>query len=171
MKMSPTIIIATYNRPNSLSRILKSIVKARYCNVKDIRLVISIDGGGDNFEEVCEIADKFDWKVGEKLVIKHEHNLGLRNHIIYCGDLSKEYGDIILLEDDLFVSPNFYLFATSSLNYYRGSKRIAGISLYAYEFNENAGLAFKPMKSGRILFLCKYHLLGGRLGHRNNGVI
>ncbi len=152
MKMNPTIIVASYNRPKSLIRILMSLDSARYHHFNSIRLVISVDGGGDNFGNVCEVADKFEWKNGEKLVIKHGDNLGLRNHIIYCGDLSNKYGDIILLEDDLFVSPNFYLFATSALNYYRESKKIAGVSLYSYSFNENAGLAFKPMKSNRDTF-------------------
>jgi hypothetical protein len=146
--IKPAIVISAYNRPESLERILGSIYRANYSNYDDIYLVISIDGGGSEFEKVCKIADKFNWKNGKKIVIKHSKNLGLRSHIISCGNLAQKYGAIILLEDDIFVSRNFYQYAAEGLNFYRDDKKIAGISLYSFEFNENAGLPFKPIIDG-----------------------
>ena len=44
--MKPAIIIAAYNRPDSLKRLLSFIDAASFI-YDDIPLVISIDGGGD----------------------------------------------------------------------------------------------------------------------------
>lgn len=139
------IVIATYSRPEALYRLLESIANANYNTYTDIPLIISIDGGGPT--EMLETAEKFDWKYGVKQIINHPENLGLRKHIISCGDLTEKFGSIILLEDDLFVSPNFYNYANKALDFYDKNERIAGISLYTYSFNENAFLPFIPIKS------------------------
>ena len=44
--MKPAIVIAAYNRPDSLKRLLSFIDAASFI-YDDIPLVISIDGGGD----------------------------------------------------------------------------------------------------------------------------
>lgn len=43
----PAIVVATYNRPYALQRLLNSIAKADYKGYKNIPLVISVDGGGN----------------------------------------------------------------------------------------------------------------------------
>jgi hypothetical protein len=144
----PTIIVATYNRPSSLKRILKSVSLANYINYKDIRLVISIDGGGNNHSETLEVATNFEWRYGEKIIIDREHNIGLRNHIISCGDFSLKYENVIVLEDDLLVSKNFYQYSAESLKYFGSDENIAGISLYSYVYNENSGTVFMPLQDG-----------------------
>jgi glycosyltransferase involved in cell wall biosynthesis len=147
---NPAIIIATYNRPNSLKRLLGSICNANYDFYSNIPLVISIDGG--DTDEMFEIANRFEWKYGEKQIIAHKENLGLRKHIISCGDLSEEYDSIILLEDDLFVSPYFYDYVVKALDFYREEQNIAGISLFSYRHNEYVGLPFVPSQNGYDVF-------------------
>lgn len=150
---NPTIIISVYDRLDSLNRILTSIENAVYGSYEgEIRLVISIDGGAINNQAITEIAEKFPWDKGEKVIIKHDNNLGLRKHIISCGDLSEKYGDIILLEDDLIVAPGFYIYAKKALDYYRTNNKIAGISLYLYRYNQNILLPFSPQKSTSDVF-------------------
>src|SRR5687768_8098504 len=102
---SPAIVITAYNRPEGLSRLLKSVADASY-DSNNVTLVISIDKSDSN--KVYELADSFEWKYGQKKVIKHNEHLGLKEHILRCGDLTDQYGSIILLEDDLIVSPWFY---------------------------------------------------------------
>jgi len=142
----PAIVIVAYNRPKSLVRLLKSIDSARYGESKDIPLVISIDHG--NNDEVISIANKFDWKCGEKKIIQHSSHLGLKNHVLQCGDLSSLYGMIILLEDDLVVAADFYCYAWNALNFFKDDSRIAGISLYSYNYCESARLPFVPLDDG-----------------------
>ena len=141
----PTIIVIGYNRPKSLSRLLGSLRKAHY-PPGNVRLVISLDNSG--MEEPREVAEDFDWPFGEKRIIAHKTRLGLREHVLSCGDLTEEYGDVIILEDDLFASPYFYQYTTAALSYYAEDSNIAGISLYSQQFNQTANLPFTPIDNG-----------------------
>ena len=109
------VIVVGYNRPDSLRRILQSLAKAQY-DYTEIPLRISIDHSG--MEEVVRAAEEFEWKHGEKKVVYHPRRLGLRSHIISCGDLTEEYGAVMILEDDLYVSPDYYNFAAQALEKY-----------------------------------------------------
>lgn len=148
-KHTPAIVISAYNRTHSLKRLLDSLSKAVYKS-EDVKLIISIDKS--NSEDVLNIASNFDWKNGEKVIIKHSQNLGLKKHILSCGNLTRTYGSIILLEDDLYVSPFFYIYATNALQYYNADTNIAGISLYAHSFNVHAKFPFSPVKEDSSVF-------------------
>ncbi|MFZ1745611.1 MAG: glycosyltransferase family A protein [Nitrospirales bacterium] len=130
MNYKPTIVVVSYNRPIALRRLLESLDAATYTEAVD--LVVSVDFGGAS--AVADIANSFIWKYGTKKVILREQNLGLHKHILACGQLSAEYGSIVLLEDDLYVSPAFYQYGVQALNFYQHDSRIAGISLYAHNF-------------------------------------
>ncbi len=148
MENSPAIVVVAYNRPKSLDRLLKSINKAVYPDGM-VDLIISIDKS-DNLE-VVELAEKFEWK-GNKQIIRHDTNLGLHRHILSCGDLSFKYGSVIILEDDLLVSPYFYSYAQETLKVYGKDEKIGGISFYKFEYNESAGLPFYAL-CGQSVFL------------------
>lgn len=144
--INPVIIIAAYNRPNSLQRLLKSLARADYIGHNAITLIISIDYS--NNSEVISVAEKFVWEFGEKKIIQHSINLGLKKHIIFCGDLTEQYQSVIILEDDLIVSPAFYDYTCQALNYYQDQADISGISLYSYFYNEYAQVRFMPLDDG-----------------------
>lgn len=141
----PTIVVIGYNRPKSLLRLLDSLSKAHY-PAGEIRLVISLDNSGTL--EPLRIAEAYPWTHGEKRVIHRAKRMGLRNHVLACGDLTEEYGDVLVLEDDLFVSPFFYEYTTQALSFYEQDPRIAGISLYSQQFNQTANLPFTPIDDG-----------------------
>lgn len=145
MRPNPTLIVIGYNRPKSLTRLLGSLERAHYPE-GGVRLVISLDNSGD--PEPGYVADAFDWPHGEKRVIRRETRMGLRQHVLACGDLTEEYGDVIVLEDDLFVSPYFYDYAHRALTAYENDPRVAGISLYSQQFNQTAALPFMPIDNG-----------------------
>ena len=143
--IKPAIVIVGYNRPEALARLLDSVMRAEYDCV-DIPLVISLDGEGDR---ECEaLANRLHWKYGEKRVIVRERRLGLRNHILSCGDLTEEYGAIVLLEEDLGVASSFYHYATSAITFYQNEKRVAGVALYSYEYSELGRFRFNPIHDG-----------------------
>lgn len=145
MKVSTTIIIPAFNRPKSLQRLLDSLENAIYPK-HSIKLLISIDYEDSKArQQVCHLAEHFNWKYGEKIVQQQSINLGLKQHILTCGDLTEQYEQIILLEDDLYVSPHFYSYTSAALNYYQTEKKIAGISLYSYEICESLRLPFRPI--------------------------
>lgn len=150
--MKPVIIVPAFSRARSLSRLLKSINNAQFPSDDHI-LIISLDGGA--LEDVIRTAESFQFKHGTKIIINREENAGLRNHILWCGDQSKEYGSVIILEDDLLLDKYFYSYASSALNYYRNDDEIGGISLYGQRFNTMAKLAFEPMYNGYSAYFMK----------------
>lgn len=144
--ITSAIVVIAYNRPNSLARLLESINNAKY-QISNIPLIISIDFAENN-KKVYQIADKFIWNYGLKKVIKNHENLGLRKHVLKCGDLTNIYGSIIMLEDDLYVSPNFYEYAVSALKFSENKNYLAGISLYNHPVNVHTNEVFKPLEDG-----------------------
>ncbi len=145
-KFCPPIVVVAFNRPESLSRLLQSLDSAAYPN-EQITLIISIDRAENN-KNVLEIANQFKWRFGEKKVIYQKKNLGLRKHILQCGAYSESYGSVIILEDDLFVSPFFYDFVQHSLNFSNDKESIGGISLYNHELNVHTNDNFRALDDG-----------------------
>lgn len=148
-----SIVIIAYNRPDSLKRLLCSLNEANY-NEANITLIISIDKS-DN-KEVEKVAERFKWRFGEKKIIAHSKNLGLKNHVMYCGNLVNEYENLIVLEDDVFVGKNFYEFSLKAVEKYKEDDRIAGISLYNIEINQNNMLPFVPEISESDTYFIQY---------------
>jgi hypothetical protein len=107
-------------------------------------------------EDVIQVAEKFQWKFGERIVIQHTKNLGLREHVLSCGDLSAKHDALIALEDDLVVSPRFYDFAVSAYQYYKDDPHIGGISLYHHAYNETAQFPFIPRADGSDVYFLQY---------------
>jgi hypothetical protein len=147
-EISIPIVIVAYNRTETLLRLLSSIDNAII--PENTTLIISIDGGGDAL--VREIANNYIWRFGEKIIKAHKQNLGLRNHIIECGDLALKYDGIILLEDDLYVSPFFYNYVIETSNFFNRDEAISGISLYTHNYCETAQLPFRPISTSKDVF-------------------
>lgn len=151
--MKPAVVIATYNRAASLMRLLDSISQANY-DCDDIPLVISIDGGGS--QEVIDIATTFIWKHGKKEVIRHEKNLGLKEHILLCGELTRRFGSIVLFEDDLFVAPSFYNYVSAALEFYKDDKHVGGIATYSRKRHKFTHLPFIPYNNGTDTYFLQF---------------
>ena len=143
---TPAIIVVGFNRPRSLKRLMKSLEKATYPN-QDVSLIISIDKSPDN-ASVKKIADDFNWQYGLKKVVYQKENLGLKKHILQCMQYAFEFDNIILLEDDLFVAPDFYNYAVQALNFTSEDEKVGGISLYNHQFNVHRGVNFSALEDG-----------------------
>lgn len=151
MNVKPVIVVVAYRRLHTLKRLLKSVESAFYSS-NNITLIISIDYHSEN-ADVVQCASEFQWRHGTKIVKTHEENLGLRRHIIECGDYSIDYGAVIILEDDEIVAPSFYEYTRQAHDFYDEDERIAGIALYSHEWNGYAGKKFQPVcKEGDTYF-------------------
>ena len=149
MIKSPAIIVIAFNRPHSLSRLLVSVSKANYPAHGGIPLCICIDYQDSQANrEVVRIAETFSWQHGPKEVIYQNNNLGLKEHVLRCGDLTERFESIIMLEDDVYVSPAFYDYTLQALGFYEFEDRVAGISLYSHRFNVTGGLPFEAIYDG-----------------------
>lgn len=149
----PAIVVAAYKRAHSLSRLLSSIAKGHF-PAGPVTLHISIDKGPS--ADVRQVAEEFEWPHGPKFVDEQVENLGLKAHLLHCGSLAKQYGNIILLEDDLFVAPAFYKYACEALAEFASDDRIAGISLYHYEAAESCRLPFRPVETGHSCYFMQW---------------
>lgn len=145
-RIHPAIVIVGFNRTDALRRLLNSVGNADYSGYSGIPLVISIDKSG--CDEVEKIATDFEWGYGSKRVIVHKQRLGLRSHVIECGDLTDEYSAVIILEDDLVVSPAFYDYAAQAIAFYKDEPEVSGISSYADEFCGYVDMRFGAIEDG-----------------------
>ena len=153
------IVVVAYNRLESLKRITASLLQAEY--PQGAELIISIDRG-DN-RDVLDYADGFHWPFGEKRVIYQPKNLGLKRHILTCGDLTRDYDGIILLEDDLVVSPDFYRYAQECFEFVKGKPSIAGVALYNHRLSQLTEKVFEPLEDGFDNWYFRYACSWGQL--------
>jgi len=158
---APAIVVAAWRRPVALGRLLDSLNRADFPPQLQIHLIISLDGGAS--EPVRELAAAFRFAAGTCEVVHHGENLGVRRHILWCGDQSARFRSVIVLEEDLLVGRAFYRFALAGLQAYRGSDKVASVALYAPEFNEIARLPFVPADNGFDAYFMRFPCSSGQL--------
>ena len=145
--MNPVIAIPAFQRAHSLERLLNSIDEANRRSDSELKLLVSLEGGSSM--DVRKVADQFAARTDlDVKVVQQPDRLGLRKHILWCGDLSKTYGAVVVLEDDLIVDPHFFGYASKALEFYESDPKVAGIALYAPQYNEFAMLPFRPLFNG-----------------------
>lgn len=156
----PAIVAVGYNRPDCLTRLLKSIERANYPN-ENITLVVSLDHS-DKTEELIKIAHDIGWSHGKLVIRTFDEKQGLRKHIIQCGDLSEQYGAVIILEDDLVVSRCFYNYVVQTLCFYGDNPKIIGVSLYSHAWNGYANYEFRPQRNEYDTYLGQFSITWGQ---------
>lgn len=144
------VVVVGYNRLDSIKRILSSLTDAHYPS-EDIPLVLSIDCSGD--EKLYKYVRDFRWLHGEKYVNIQQERLGLKKHIFQCCGLSKYFKGVIILEDDSYVAPYFYYYASDAVDKYGNDDLICGISLYVSHNNEYVNIPFSPYNNGSDVFM------------------
>lgn len=158
------IVLIGYNRINGLNRLYESIKKADYGD-DNVTLIISLDYSGN--QNIIDLVESFEWNHGEKRIILHQEKLGLKNHILKCGELLNEFDAIALFEDDILVSTNFYQFMKQSVPFYYDNKQVAGISLYSHQWNVNANLPFTPALSSYDIYFLQFAQSWGQIWLKN----
>lgn len=159
------ICVVTYNRPNSLSRLLACLSTATYpC---DVELIISIDNSG--VIETKQVASEYVWPYGKKRIICHSKRLGLREHILSCGNLLKEFDALVILEDDISVAQGFFFYVQQCVDKFYDDDRVAGISLYNFPIiNYKNLLPFIPLKSDSDVYFMKIAQSWGQVWMKNS---
>lgn len=138
------VVVIGYNRLDSIKRLLKSLLCVDYRG-DAVDLIISIDYSGAH--NVLDYANQFEWPYGIKKVYTYPKRMGLRNHILHCGDFVQDYEAIAVFEDDLYAAPGFYHYMKEAVSFYKDDDRIAGISLYSYLCNVNIKRNFQAAAS------------------------
>lgn len=154
------IVVIAYNREKSLLRLLNSLNQACYGG-DQTPLIISIDYSENT--EVQRIAEKFEWKHGEKKLRIFRERQGLRRHVLQCGEYLQQYDAIAVFEDDLIVAPGFYYFMKEMTSFYKNDMRIAGISFYSHRWNPVMDRVFEPLRSDEDVFYMQYAQSWGQI--------
>lgn len=134
MRLSP-ILLFTYNRLIHTRKVIEALLQNEYASVSD--LIIYSDGGKDEKtkHEVFVVREYLKSIVGFKSLVIRERseNWGLANNIIDgVTSVVNEYGKVIVLEDDLVVSPYFLKYMNEALDLYEKEEQIACIHGYVY---------------------------------------
>ncbi len=138
------VIVPAFKRAKSLDRLLASLLNANQ-HSGNFTVLVSLDGGYSNdvLEIVYHYKRKFPKSIFEYFI--HPENIGLRNHILWCGNLTIRYENVIVLEDDLLIDKYFFDYVINATSFYSSDKGIAGIALYSPQFNEFENLPFYPV--------------------------
>lgn len=159
------IVVIGYNRLKSLKRLINSLLFATYNQTVD--LIISIDKSDNN--QVVDYANSVKWNYGKKIVKTFEKNLGLKKHVLTCGNYLNEfnYDAIIVLEDDIVVAPGFFNYAIQTIDKYKNDSNVAGISLYSHMWNVNANRPFMPLKCKYDVYFFQFAQSWGQIWFKN----
>lgn len=166
-KYSFGIVVIGYNNERGIERLLESISKVDYQGDFGIKLIISIDYSGN--DTVKNIAEQFEWEHGEKIIVAHEKNLGLKKHILACGNYLNEYDldAVAVLEDDIYVAPSMYNYMKNTVEFYENDPTVAGISLYKHELDILAKKRFEDYVDDSDVFFIQYAMSWGQIWLRD----
>jgi len=134
MELAP-IALFVYNRPKHVRMTVESLQKNNLA--KDSELFIFSDGPKNSSTE--DDIEKVRVYLGSIKGFKKVHiterpiNLGLSQSVISgVTEIVNKYGKIIVLEDDLVVSPYFLRFMNDGLSLYEDEEKIISICGYMY---------------------------------------
>lgn len=163
--MNIAIVAVAYNREDSLKRLLSSLEKASY-DSKEVSLIISIDKS--NTDIVEKFADQYRWPFGNKVVDKHEKNLGLHAHMMSLRKWFDEFDALVVLEDDIVVSHNYYRYVWQTVEKYHLCSEVAGVSLYGFCVNYQTGQPFTALKDGYDVYFMNCAMSWGEVWMRES---
>lgn len=127
------IALFTYNRADHTQQAVESLLKN--AEAKDSNLFIFSDGaktpekqkGVDDNRTYIHTVSGFK----NVTIIEREKNWGLANSLIAgITEIVNRYGRVIVVEDDLILSPYFLQFMNEALEKYKDDDRVASISAF-----------------------------------------
>lgn len=140
LKKTP-LAIFTYNRPTHTRQALEAV--AHCARLDECDVIIFCDGlkkdeHRADVEATRQMAQAWA-RLHPAQVMIREQNLGLKKSIeTGVGELCRQYGRVIVLEDDLIVSETFIDFMLSALAHYEDDARVMQVSGFIYPFDPNA---------------------------------
>ena len=129
------IVVFAFNRPGHLKRALQSLAMNPEAIFSE--LYIFVDGPRTSVElsavQDCRVVAELTKGFKKTILNFSEANLGLANSIINgVSKILKESDSVIVVEDDLEVSPNFLRFMNLGLMKYRDRIDVSAIHGYQY---------------------------------------
>ncbi len=137
------IVLFIYNRPTYLAQTIESLSKNKLFAQSD--LIIFADGKRENAGEEETTRIEATRKTAREIsgaksirIIEREKNLGLANSIISgVSEVLQAYSKVIVLEDDLELSPFFLDFMNDSLKVYENDDKVLSVGACNYFANSD----------------------------------
>ena len=141
MTLSP-LVLFVYNRPWHTQQTIESLQKNELAKESELFIYSDAPKNETDVLKVNEVRKYIRSISGFKkiIIIKRNKNWGLANSIIDgVTKIVNDYGKIIVLEDDLVISPYFLKFMNEALEFYKDEKKVWHISGWNYPI-ESDGL-------------------------------
>jgi len=128
------IALFVYNRPHHTRKTLESLMAN--AEFSDSLLYVFCDGAKRKKDtalvrETRELIRSY--KLDNATIIEREENMGLANSIITgVTELCNKYGRVIVVEDDLYLSPYFLKYMNTALDTYEEYDEVMHISGYMF---------------------------------------
>lgn len=133
MPLAP-VLLFVYNRPYHTRKTIEALLENE--NASETDLIIYSDASIDPFNnKVLETRNYIKSVIGFRsiMIIERSKNWGLaRNIIDGVTSVINQYGKVIVLEDDLVVSPFFLKYMNEALDFYEKEEQIVCIHGYVY---------------------------------------
>lgn len=132
--VSLNLKVLAHTRPDSLSRLLEGLASADYEEGTNVNLDIYVDAPRSDEEEpvvasVRALSRSFPWRWGAKSVVMRNVWHGLRRQWLEAWPEPVDGEYVLILEDDLEVSPAYYHYALEVLKNTSTRGDLAGVSL------------------------------------------
>ncbi len=138
MNLSP-IALFVYNRPLHTRQTVEALQNNDLARDSDLVVFSDAPRSAEQAGTVREVRDYIRGIDGFKSVtlVERETNFGLARSIIDgVTRLCKEYGRVIVLEDDLITSPHFLKYMNDALDIYKNEDRVMHISGSIYPIGD-----------------------------------
>ena len=138
MKDLAPIALFVYNRPRHTRQTVEALLQNSQAKESDLYIFSDAPKNEVAREAVEEVRRYIKHISGFKKVnvVERDTNWGLANSVINgVTKLCEEFGTVIVLEDDLVVSPNFLEFMNISLDRYQNNDRVMQVAGYMFPAN------------------------------------
>lgn len=134
------IILFVYNREKHTAQTLEALQSNELAN--ESNLYVYSDGPKDHLDiaKIRKVRERIKKATGFKeiKIIERETNFGLAKNIVDgVTSVLKEYGKVIVLEDDIVTSKYFLKFMNDALDHYEDKKKVFHISGWNYPIDED----------------------------------
>lgn len=138
LKMNAPVVLFVYNRLEHTKKVLESLSKNILADKTDLFVFSDAaknEKGLEKVKHVREYIRRMDWREGFQnvTVVEADQNKGLAKSVIGgVTQILKKYGKVIVIEDDLILSPYFLKYMNGALEYYKDVSEIWSISGYSF---------------------------------------
>lgn len=138
MELSP-IILFVYNRPKHTQETIIALKNNKLASESELFIYSDAAKHAEDEAMVDDVRVLVSNISGFRkvTVIEQVKNKGLANSIVDgVTNIIERYGQVIVLEDDLVISPYFLQFMNGALNFYRENKKVWHISGWNYPIDK-----------------------------------